>query len=400
MSFRRERRSGKQTGLIEMKIGIPKELKDHEFRVALTPAGVDELIRNGHEVWIETGAGEGSAFQNDSYRAVGARIASTKDELFDQSELILKVKEPLLLEMAHFQPRHTLFTFLHLAASRTLTEALMKSGSTAIAYETTEDELGRLPMLRPMSHIAGKMAVQIGAHFLERTHGGVGILLGGVPGVLPGHVVILGAGGVGSAAVETALGMGARVTVLGNDLHQLQSLHERFKSGVTTLASQRLMIEEAVKQADLLIGAAMLKGSRSPVLVSQAMVRTMKHGALIVDVAVDQGGCIETTRPTTHSDPIFEVEGVRHYGVTNIPGIVPQTATYALTNATLPFIVRLANMGRDAALQADPGLARGVNVRGGAITYPAVAEAHGFSCEPLVRTESRNVMVSGRSADR
>ena len=399
-SFRRERRSEKQTGLIEMNVGIPKELKDHEFRVALTPAGVDELIRNGHEVWIETGAGEGSAFQNDSYRAVGARIASTKDELFDQSELILKVKEPLLSEMAHFQPRHTLFTFLHLAASRTLTEALMKSGSTAIAYETTEDELGRLPMLRPMSHIAGKMAVQIGAHFLERTHGGAGILLGGVPGVLPGHVVILGAGGVGSAAVETALGMGARVTVIGNDLHQLQSLHERFKSGVTTLASQRLMIEEAVKQADLLIGAAMLKGSRSPVLVSQAMVRTMKHGALIVDVAVDQGGCIETTRPTTHSDPIFEVEGVRHYGVTNIPGIVPQTATYALTNATLPFIVRLANMGRDAALQADPGLARGVNVRGGAITYPAVAEAHGFSCEPLVRTESRNVMVSGRSADR
>ena len=383
-----------------MNIGIPKELKDHEFRVALTPAGVDELIRNGHEVWIETGAGEGSAFQNDAYRAVGARIASTKDELFDRSELILKVKEPLPSEMVHFQPRHTLFTFLHLAASRPLTEALMKSGITAIAYETTEDESGRLPMLQPMSHIAGKMAVQIGAHFLERTQGGAGILLGGVPGVSPGHVVILGSGGVGAAAVETALGMGARVTVIGNDLSQLQSLHERFQHGVTTLASQRIMIEEAVKRADLLIGAAMVKGGRSPVLVSQAMVRTMKHGALIVDVAVDQGGCIETTRPTTHSDPIVEAEGVRHYGVTNIPGIVPQTATCALTNATLPFIVRLANVGKDVALQEDPGLARGVNVRGGAITYPAVAEAHGLSCEPLVRTESRNVMVSGRSADR
>lgn len=366
-----------------MKIGIPKELKDHEFRVALTPEGVDELIRHGHEVWIETEAGEGSAFPNDSYRAVGARIASTKDELFDQAELILKVKEPLLSETAHFRPRHTLFTFLHLAASRPLTEALMKSGSTAIAYETTEDGLGRLPMLQPMSHIAGKMAIQIGAHFLERTQGGEGILLGGVPGVSPGHVVILGAGGVGSAAVDVALGMGARVTVIGNDLSQLHSLHERFKRGVTTLASQRLVIEEAVKQADLLIGAAMMKGARSPVLVSEAMVRTMKHGALIVDVAVDQGGCIETTRPTTHSDPVFEVDGVRHYGVTNIPGIVPRTATYALTNAALPFIVRLANRGIDSAIRADRGLAKGVNIRRGAITYPAVAEAHGLSCEPL-----------------
>lgn len=367
-----------------MKIGIPKELKDHEFRVALTPEGVDELIRNGHEVWVETDAGLGGDFPNDSYRTVGARIASSQEELFDQAELILKVKEPLVSEVAYLLPRHTLFTFLHLASSRPLTEALIKSGSTAIAYETTENEWGHLPMLQPMSQIAGKLALQIGTHFLERTQGGKGILLGGVPGVSQGHVVILGAGAVGSAAVEIAVGIGARVTIIGNNMSQLQGLQARFGSRLTTLASQRLTIAETVKDADLLIGAALIKGAKSPVLVSRAMVATMKKGTLIMDIAVDQGGCVETTRPTTHADPIFEVDGVRHYGVTNIPSIVPQTATYALTHAILPFIVRLANMGIESALHADPGIARGVNIRHGAITYPAVAEAHGLSCEPLV----------------
>ncbi len=367
-----------------MNIGIPRELKDHEFRVALTPEGVDELVRNGHEVWVETEAGRGAGFSDDSYRAVGARISASQEELFDRAALILKVKDPLLSEVAYVQPRHTLFTFLHLASSKALTEALMKSGCTAIAYETMEDERGHLPMLKPMSHIAGKLAIQIGAHFLERTHGGKGILLGGVPGVARGHVVILGAGGVGSAAVGVALGIGARVTVIGNDIEQLHELQERFGDGLTTLASQRLTIAEIVKSADLLIGAVMIKGAKSPVLVSRSMVATMPKGALVMDVAVDQGGCIETTKPTTHADPIFEVEGVRHYGVTNIPGIVPQTSTYALTHATLPFIVRLANGGIEGALRADPGMARGVNVRQGVITYPAVAEAHGLSCEPLV----------------
>ena len=369
-----------------MKIGIPKEIKDHEFRVALTPEGVDELVRNGHEVWVETTAGQGADFSDDSYRAVGARIASSAEEVFDRVELILKVKEPLASEIARLQPRHTLFTFLHLASSKPLTEALMKSGCTAVAYETMEDERGHLPMLQPMSQIAGKLAVQIGAHFLERTHGGKGILLGGLPGVSRGHVVILGAGGVGASAVEVALGIGARVTVIGNDMSQLQRLQERFGNNLTTLASQRLVIAETVQSADLLIGAVMVRGAKSPVLVSRSMVATMKKGALIMDIAVDQGGCVETTKPTTHADPIFEVDGVRHYGVTNIPGIVPQTSTYALTHATLPFIVRLANGGVEAALR-DPGMARGVNVRHGAVTYPAVAEAHGLSCEPLVRKE-------------
>lgn len=368
-----------------MKIGIPKEVKDHEFRIALTPEGVDELVRNGHEVWVETTAGQGADFPDDLYLGVGARIAASAEELFDRAELILKVKEPIASEVPHLQPRHTLFTFLHLASSKSLTEALMKSGSTAIAYETTENEWGHLPMLQPMSHIAGKLAIQIGAHFLERTHGGNGILLGGVPGAPRGHVVILGAGGVGSSAVEVALGIGARVTVIGNDMNQLYRLQERFGNNLTTLASQRLTIAETVKSADLLIGAVMVRGAKSPVLVSRPMVSAMKKGTLIMDIAVDQGGCIETTRPTTHADPIFEVDGVRHYGVTNIPGIVPQTSTYALTHATLPFIVRLANRGIESALQVDPGIARGVNVRHGAVTYPAVAEAHGLSCEPLVR---------------
>lgn len=368
-----------------MKIGIPKELKDHEYRVALTPEGVDELVRNGHEVWVETDAGLGAGFPDDHYRAVGARSAASAEEVFDRAEMILKVKEPLASEAARLQPRHTLFTYLHLAASKSLTEALMKSGSTAIAYETMENEWGHLPMLQPMSQIAGRLAIQIGAHFLERTQGGKGILLGGVPGALRGHVVILGAGGVGSAAVEVALGIGARVTVIGNEMNQLQRLQERFGNNLTTLASQRLTIADTVKSADLLIGAVMIRGAKSPVLVSRPMVAAMQKGTLIMDIAVDQGGCVETTRPTTHSDPVFEVDGVRHYGVTNIPAMVPQTATYALTHASLPFIVRLADRGIETAMQVYPGIARGVNVRRGAVTYPAVAEAHGFPCEALVR---------------
>ena len=369
-----------------MKIGIAKEIKDHEFRVALTPEGVDELIRNGHEVWVETTAGQGVDFSDDLYRAVGARIASSAEEVFDRAEMILKVKEPLASEIAYVQPRHTLFTLSSLGVVQDLDRGvneLRVHGHCVRNHGRRE----RAPaLLLPMSQIAGKLAVQIGAHYLERTHGGQGILLGGLPGVSRGHVVILGAGGVGSNAVEVALGIGARVTVIGNDISQLQKLQERFGNNLTTLASQRLVIAQTVKSADLLIGAVMVRGAKSPVLVSGSMVATMKKGALIMDIAVDQGGCVETTRPTTHADPIFEVDGVRHYGVTNIPGIVPQTSTYALTHATLPFIVRLANRGVEAALR-DPGMARGVNVRHGGITYSAVAEAHGFPCEPLVRKE-------------
>ena len=366
-----------------MIIGIPKEIKDHEFRVALTPEGVAELVGHGHVVWIEQGAGKGSGFSDEEYREVGGYVAASKEEVFKESALILKVKEPLLPEVRFFESRHTLFTFLHLAASKELTQALVDAGITAIAYETTEDHAGRLPMLLPMSQIAGRMSIQIAAHYLERTSGGRGILLGGVPGVRAAHVVIFGAGGVGAAAAQIAVGMGARVTVFSVDVDQLQRLEDRFGGGITTLFPNRVAIEKAIRESDVLIGAAMVKGARAPQLVSRPMVASMKPGSVIIDVAVDQGGCVETTRPTTHSEPVYESEGVLHYGVPNIPGIVPVTATHALTNATLPFIVRLADAGIEEALNADPWLAKGVNVKQGKVTYQAVAEAHGLPYAPL-----------------
>ncbi len=366
-----------------MNIGIPKEIKDHEFRVALTPEGVAELVGHGHGVWIEHDAGQGSGFSDEDYRDMGGHVSASKEEVFKESDLLLKVKEPLLSEMPFFESHHTLFTFLHLAASKELTHALVNSGMTAIAYETTEDHAGRLPMLLPMSQIAGRMSIQIGAHYLERTSGGRGLLLGGVPGVRAAHVVIFGAGGVGAAAAQLAVGMGARVTVFSVDVDQLQRLEERFSVSITTLFPNRIAIEKAIHEADVLIGAAMIKGARTPQLVSRAMVSSMKPGSVIIDVAVDQGGCVETIRPTTHSDPVYESEGVLHYGVPNIPGIVPVTATHALTNATLPFIVRLADAGIKQALSADPWLAKGVNVQHGQVTYQAVAEAHGFPFVPM-----------------
>jgi len=366
-----------------MNIGILKEIKDHEFRVALTPEGVAELVGHGHVVWIEKNAGEGSGFTDEEYRQAGGYVSESKETIFQQAGLILKVKEPLLSEVPFFKPHHTLFTFLHLAASKELTQALVDSGCTAIAYETTEDHAGRLPMLLPMSQIAGRMSIQIGAHYLERTSGGRGILLGGVPGVKAAHVVIVGAGGVGAAAAQIAVGMGARVTVFSVDVDQLQRLEERFSVSITTLFPNRVAIEKALREADVFIGAAMIKGARAPQLVSRDMVSFMKPGSVIIDVAVDQGGCVETIRPTTHSEPVYESEGVLHYGVTNIPGIVPVTATHALTNATLPFIVRLADAGLDQALQSDPWLAKGVNVKQGRVTYQAVAEAHGLPCVPI-----------------
>lgn len=367
-----------------MNIGIPKEIKDHEFRIALSPDGVAELIHHGHEVWIESTAGEGSGFPDTVYQNLGAKIAAVKEEVFDHAELILKVKEPLLSECSFFKPHHTLFTYLHLAASKDLTKALMATGITAIAYETTETVSGALPMLTPMSQIAGRMSVQIAAHFLEKPQGGKGLLLGGITGVRPAHVMVLGAGGVGAAAVQIAVGMGARVTVLSVDTAQLSRLDELYRGRVVTLSSTQSCIDQMVPQADVLIGAAMVRGARTPFLVSRKLVGQMEPGSVIVDVAVDQGGCVETTHPTTHSDPVYKVDGVLHYAVTNIPGIVPYTSTYALTHATLPFIVRLLESGIDQALYSDPGFAKGVNVREGRVTYQAVAEAHGLPYEPCV----------------
>jgi alanine dehydrogenase len=366
-----------------MIIGVPKEVKDHEFRVSLTPDGAQALCAAGHTVWVEPSAGDGSGFPDDAYRKAGARLAASKEQLFREAELIIKVKEPLLSEVPLLHPGQTLFAYLHLAALPELTKALLAAKITAIAYETTEGPDRSLPMLTPMSEIAGRMAVQVGAHYLERLSGGRGVLLGGVPGVPPGKVVVLGSGTVGSSATRIAAGMGAAVTVIGADLEQLRRLDESYKGRIVTLAANQACIDREVEQADLVIGAVMVRGAKTPMLVSRAVVSRMKRGAVIVDVAVDQGGCVETTRPTTHSDPVYTVDGVLHYGVANMPGIVPHTSTLALTNATLPYIVRLVSAGVERAIRSDPGLAQGVNVANGRVICKAVADAHGMRVEPL-----------------
>ncbi|GJL50880.1 MAG: alanine dehydrogenase [Nitrospirales bacterium] len=366
-----------------MVIGVPKEVKDHEFRVAVTPSAVRHLVSLDHLVLMEQGAGEGSGFWDDEYREAGAKFVESPRDVYGDAELILKVKEPQPQEYQYIQRHHTIFTYLHLAASQSLTEALMASGCTAIAYETTETAHGELSMLRPMSEIAGRMSIQIGAHFLERHQGGRGVLLGGIPGVTPGHVVIIGSGVVGASATKVAVGMGARVTVLSIDVGQLRHLDDLYAGRVTTLVSRPQVLDDAVKEADLVIGAVMIPGAKAPKLISRELIRHMKRGAVFVDVAVDQGGCAETTHPTTHSDPVYVVDHVLHYAVTNIPGIVPRTSTVALTNATLPFIVRLVNQGVEEALKTEMGLARGVNVSGGRVTCRAVAESHGIPFDPL-----------------
>jgi len=366
-----------------MIIGIPKEVKDHEYRVGITPEGAFELIQQGHTLWIESQAGMGSGFSDEEYSHVGVRVTSSKEELFRECFFIVKVKDPLVEECALLREHHTIFTYLHLAASLEVTKALLASGCTAIAYETLEDEVGGLPILYPMSDIAGRMAVQIGAHYLERGQGGRGILLGGVPGVLSGRVVILGSGVVGSASVKISIGMGAHVTVLSIDLQQLRELDGRYPGQVQTCFATKDAISQAVQSADLLIGAVMVRGAKSPTLVSKTLVSQMPKGSVIIDVGIDQGGCVETSKATTHSSPVYEVNGVWHYGVTNIPGIVPRTSTMALTHATLPFIVRLVEGGTDIACQGHSGLSRGVNIRQGKVTYRAVAEAHGLTYHPL-----------------
>jgi alanine dehydrogenase len=366
-----------------MMIGVPKEIKDHEYRVSMTPDGVRTLSTAGHAIWVESSAGEASGFSDEEYRKAGAHIASSANEVFQEAELIVKVKEPLTPEYRLFRHGHTLFTYLHLAASLELTRALMDAGVTAIAYETTELADHSFPMLSPMSEIAGRMSVQIGAHYLEKSQGGRGVLLSGVPGVAPAHVVVLGAGVVGTAAVRMAVGMGARVSVFNLDLQRLRYLDDLYQGRIVTHAPHRNWIDREVEDADLVVGAVMLPGARAPRLVSRTIVSRMRPGSVIVDVSVDQGGCIETTKPTSHSAPIHIVNEILHYGVPNMPGIVPRTSTLALTNATLPFIVQLASAGIASAIRSQDGLKQGVNVIHGQIACRGVAEAHGLRYHPL-----------------
>ncbi len=367
-----------------MIVGVPKEIKDHEYRVGLTPDGARTLCLAGHEVQIESTAGEGSGYTDEDYRQAGASVTRSASEIFERAALIIKVKEPLLSECRLVRAGQILFTYLHLASSAELTKKLMESRVTAIAYETVEAKDGTLPMLRPMSDIAGRMSVQIGARYLEKTQGGRGILLSGMPGVEPAHVVVLGAGVVGSAAARIAVGMGARVTVINLDLERLRVLDEQYQGRIVTRAATHEAVEETVPTADLLIGAVLVPGARAPKLVSRRLVARMRKGAVIVDVAVDQGGCIETTKPTTHSDPVYIVDGVLHYCVANMPGIVPRTSTGALTNVTLPYVLRLATEGVETAIRSDAGFSKGVNLYNGSVTCPAVAEAHGLRFTPLI----------------
>ena len=364
-----------------MKIGVAKEIKSDEYRVALTPAGALELTSRGHEVAIEAGAGAGSAFPDDAYERVGARIASV-DEVWEQSDMVLKVKEPIASEYPRLREGLILFTYLHIAADEPLTRALLGSGITAVAYETVE--VGRaLPLLAPMSEVAGRLASQAGAYFLEKPLGGRGLLLGGVPGVAPGKVVIVGGGVVGYNAAVISLGLGAQVTILERSIDRMRHLEEVLSGRVSLLMSSSLQVAESVEDADLVVGAVLIPGAVAPKLVTREMIATMRPGAVVVDVAIDQGGCFETSHATTHADPVYVVDGVTHYCVANMPGAVPITSTKALTNATLPYVEAIANMGLGDAVTADPALAKGVNVIGGKLTYQAVAQAHGIDYTPL-----------------
>jgi alanine dehydrogenase len=365
-----------------MKVGVVKEIKPDEYRVALTPAGARELVQRGHEVLVETGAGEGSAFPDQAYEAVGARLL-TVDEVWAESALLLKVKEPLPAEYPRLRAGLILFTYLHIAADARLTLALLESGITAVAYETVETDRRALPLLAPMSEIAGRLSAQAGAHFLEKPLGGRGLLLGGVPGVAPGNVLVIGGGIVGYNAAVIALGLGANVTILERSIDRMRHLDEILSGRVSLMMSSSLQIEESVAAADVVIGAVLIPGALAPKLVTRDMLRGMKDGAVLCDVAIDQGGCAETSRPTTHSEPVYEVEGVTHYCVANMPGAVPITSTIALTNATLPYVEAIAERGLAAAVARDRVLARGVNVLDGRLTYEAVAEAHNLDYTPL-----------------
>ncbi|HXB14200.1 MAG TPA: alanine dehydrogenase [Solirubrobacteraceae bacterium] len=358
-----------------MKVGVPSEIKADEYRVAITPAGVRELTSRGHEVLIQNGAGEGSAMSDEQFVAQGATIVADADAVFDGAELILKVKEPQPEEVARLRPEHTLFTYLHLAAEPELARGLMASGATCIALETVEDATGHLPLLAPMSEVAGKIATQAGAFMLEKPLGGRGILLGGVPGVAAATVLVIGGGVVGMNAAFIAIGMEADVFVFDRSIDRLRELDVAFAGRASTVYSSTLAIEQMLGAADLVIGAVLIHGGRAPHVITREQLKLMKRHAVLVDVSIDQGGCFETSHPTTHSHPTYEVDGITHYCVTNMPGAVPITSTYALTNATLPYVIELAERGTRDALQENPGLRKGLNVSEGEIMHPAVAEA-------------------------
>jgi alanine dehydrogenase len=360
-----------------MKVGVPTEIKTDEYRVSLTPAGVRELTQRGHDVYIQAGAGEGSAIKDADYVAQGAEIVPDAQAVFDAAELILGVKEPQAEEVAKLRPEHTLFTYLHLAPAPELTKSLCDTGATCIAYETVEDARGRLPLLAPMSEVAGKIATQAGAFFLEKPLGGRGILLGGVPGVAAATVLVIGGGAVGLNAAFIAIGMEAEVYVFDRSIDRLREIDIALNGRANTVYSSTLAVEEMLPRADLVIGAVLVHGARAPHVVTREQLKLMKEHAVLVDVSIDQGGCFETSRPTTHSDPVYEVDGITHYCVTNMPGAVPITSTYALTNATLPYVLHLADAGVEQASRENPGLARGVNVVAGKVTYEPVAEATG-----------------------
>jgi alanine dehydrogenase len=358
-----------------MIIGLPKEIKDNEYRVGLTPAGVRAFTDAGHKVVVETSAGDGSGFEDALYKRAGGTILESAEDVWQQGEMIVKVKEPIEPEYLRMRGGQLLFTYLHLAPDPVLTRQLLDCKVIGIAYETITDKRGGLPLLTPMSEVAGRMAIQVGSHYLEKMSGGRGILLGGVPGVPAARVVIIGGGVVGTNAAKIAVGMGAHVTIIDSNLDRLRELDDIFLSKIATLASSAYMIHDAVSQADLIVGAVLVPGAAAPKLVTRGMLKDVPNGAVIVDVAVDQGGCIETTHPTTHSHPTFYVEGVLHYCVANMPGAVPRTSTFALTNATLPYALKLANLGFVDAVARDAGLKAGVNTYSGRLTYEAVAQA-------------------------
>jgi alanine dehydrogenase len=366
-----------------VRVGVPTEIKADEYRVALTPAGVRELADHGHEVVVQSGAGDGSAIADSAYEAQGARILPDADAVFAEADMIVKVKEPQPEEVRRLEPRHTLFTYLHLAPDPELTRGLMDSGATCVAYETVEDTRGRLPLLAPMSEVAGKIATQAGAFMLEKPLGGRGILLGGVPGVASAKVMVIGGGVVGMNAAFIAIGMEAEVYVYDRNIDRLRELDLYFAGRASTCYASTLEIEQRLPEIDLVIGAVLVHGAKAPHVITRGQLKLMKPGAVLVDVSIDQGGCFETSRPTTHSDPTYEVDGVTHYCVANMPGAVPVTSTYALTNATMPYIIHLADAGVAQAAQDNPGLARGVNVVDGKVTYQPVAEATDQPYTPL-----------------
>jgi alanine dehydrogenase len=366
-----------------MIVGLPKEVKDNEYRVGLVPAGVKALTNAGHKVIVQAAAGEGSGITDEEYIAAGGEILNSVEEVWSRADMIVKVKEPVASEYPRLREGLVLYTYLHLAPARELTRALLESGVTGIAYETITNDQGHLPLLTPMSEVAGRMSIQVGATYLEKINGGRGVLLGGVPGVAPARVTIIGGGVVGTNACKMAVGLGAAVVMIDKDLERLRYLDDIFGSRIRTLASNPYTIAESVAASDLVVGAVLVPGAAAPKLVTREMLRDMPRGAVIVDVAVDQGGCIETTKPTTHSQPTYYVENVLHYGVTNMPGAVPRTSTFALTNATLPLALKIANRGVIEAIRSDRHLKAGVNTYRGKITYRAVAQDQGLEYAPI-----------------